>query len=94
MTTEFIPNTNPIYHKLIYDDTSVDYDDMNMVPYTETILKVVVENKENDMMFERFVDNVQKYCHELVISDKDTFELGDEDIDSFDVEDSLSVLHY
>jgi hypothetical protein len=44
-------------------------------------------------MFERFVDNIQIHCHELLVSDADEFEIEEFDHNiGFDVEDSLSVL--
>jgi DNA repair exonuclease SbcCD nuclease subunit len=93
LLTEFIVNTSNVYHKIIYDDTSVDYDNMNLLPYTDTIIKVIVEKKKNNMMFERFVDNIQIHCHELLVSDADEFEIEEFDHNiGFDVEDSLSVL--
>jgi DNA repair exonuclease SbcCD nuclease subunit len=91
-TTEFIKNPKVLYHKIIYNDENVDYDDMNMLQYTDTFVKVEVEQKINDMMFERFVDSIQKYCHDLLISDRDSYDFDDTEVDKFDVEDSLSVL--
>jgi DNA repair exonuclease SbcCD nuclease subunit len=90
--TDFIVNTSPIYHKILYNDTTVDYDNMDVTPYTDTYVSILVEQKDKDLMFERFVDNIQKYCYDLSITDAESFDISNDDMEIFDIEDSLSIL--
>ena len=90
--TEFIKNKNPIYHKLIYDDKTVNYDSFDASKYKNSICKIIVENKENDLMFDRLLHRIQKNCHDYLISDFESFDVSGNDMEKIDVEDSLSVL--
>ena len=90
--TEFIKNPNKIYHKVMYDDTAVDYDTFDEKVFKDTIVKVIVEKKENDLMFDRLITRLQRITHDFLISDLDSFDVSGDDIENMDVEDSLSIL--
>lgn len=90
--TEFIKNPNPIYHKVMYDDSSVDYDTFDEKIFEDTIVKVIVEQKDNDLMFERLITRISRVAHDFLISDIDSFDVSGADIENMDVEDSLSIL--
>ncbi len=90
--TEFIKNPHPIHYKVMYDDTVVDYDTFNESQFADSIVKIIVEEKENDLMFDRFINRVQKIAHDFLISDLDSFDVSGADIENMDVEDSLSIL--
>ena len=90
--TEFIKNPTPIYYKVIYDDTAVDYDSFDESQFTNGIVKIIVDEKEDDLMFDRFVTRVQKTAHDFLISDMDSFDVSGADVENMDVEDSLSIL--
>lgn len=90
--TEFIKNPNQIYHKIMYDDSSVDYDDFDEALYADTIVKLIVEQKENDLMYDRLITRLQRVANDFLITDMDSFDVSGADIDDIDVEDSLSVL--
>lgn len=90
--TEFIKNPTPIYYKVMYDDTSVDYDSFDESRFSNSIVKIIVEEKENDLMFDRFMSRVQIVAQDFQISDLDSFDVSGEEIENMDIEDSLSIL--
>jgi DNA repair exonuclease SbcCD nuclease subunit len=60
---EFVPNTNVMFHRIVYDDkentiTEITSKDLNK--YTNTYVKVVVLNKTNPYLFDKFMDNLYK----------------------------------
>ena len=90
--TEFILNPTAIYHKVMYNDSVVDYDSFDESQFDDGIVKIIVEEKENDLMFDRFTTRIQKKAHDFLISDIDSFDVSGADIENMDIEDSLSVL--
>jgi DNA repair exonuclease SbcCD nuclease subunit len=60
---EFVPNTNRMFHKLPYDDkreSITDVTNKDLSQYTNTYVKVVVVNKTNPYLFDRFMENLYK----------------------------------
>lgn len=90
--TEFIKNPSPIYYKVMYDDSSVDYDTFDESQFKNAIVKIIVEEKTNDLMFDRFMHKVQTIAYDFLISDIDSFDVSGADIENMDIEDSLSIL--
>lgn len=89
---EIVLNDNPIYHKILYDDESVDYDDLDMVIYEDTICKVIVQNKTDDLMFERLLSKLNETCFDFEVSDFESFDVAGMEVEEIDVEDSKSIL--
>lgn len=95
-TRELTQVRNPltIFKKVFYDDTSTDY---NMQPtdmYNDQFVKVVVVNKTDPFVFDRFIDRIsQENIHELKIAE--TFdEFSGENVmdESISVEDTTELL--
>ena len=60
---EFIPNPNRMFHKITYDDKTESITDItgkDLSGYTNTYVKVVVVNKTNPYLFDRFMENLYK----------------------------------
>jgi DNA repair exonuclease SbcCD nuclease subunit len=60
---QFIRNPNVMFHRIIYDDkeesiTEINNKDLNK--FTNTYVKVVVLNKTNPYLFDRFMENLYK----------------------------------
>ena len=89
---EFIKNPDQIFHKIIYDDESVNYDSFKEHKYKDCYVKVVVDNKTNETMFDRFIAKLQYVTFDLLVSDTDMFDISENELDQFDIEDSLAVL--
>ena len=55
---EFIPNPYEIFDKIIYDDTSVDYNKQDVSDYKDKFIKLIVDQKQDYQMFETLVDRL------------------------------------
>ena len=66
---EFIPNTNTIFSKLLYNDTETDYDNFDISPFNNKFVKLIVVSKKNNEMFNRLLDKLYSKInvHELKI---------------------------
>ena len=95
-TRELTRVRNPltIFKKVFYDDTSTDY---NMQPtdmYNDQFVKVVVVNKTDPFVFDRFIDRIsQENIHELKIAETfDEFSGDNVMDDNISVEDTTELL--
>lgn len=60
---EFIKNPNIMFHRIIYDDkenTITEINNKDLSKYTNTYVKVVVLNKTNPYLFDKFMDKLYK----------------------------------
>ena len=60
-TLEFIPNPNVMFHRIVYDDKEESITEINnkdLTKYTNTYVKVVVLNKTNPYLFDKFMNNL------------------------------------
>ena len=60
---EFIENPHRMFHKLVYDDSIETWDSVNNYDFNELrnrIVKVVVGNKDNPVLFEKFMERLYK----------------------------------
>jgi len=93
METEFIENPYSMFHKIYYNDEKNDYGDFSR--YEDTYVKIIIENKNNNYMFETLMDKlIAAGTSNISVVDNlfDIEELGD-DIDGIeDVEDTMSVI--
>ena len=66
---EFIKNPYTIFKKLIYDDTETNYDGMNIKPYHQKFIKLIVSHKKDNQMFDRLLERLYNdiSVHELKI---------------------------
>ena len=71
-TREITPVRNPItmFKKVIYDDTKMDYNNVDASEYEKKFIKLIVINKNDLYMFDKFVDKLQSIeTHELKIAE-------------------------
>lgn len=57
----FVPNPNVMFHRIIYDDKEesiTDITNKDLSKYTNTYVKVVVINKTNPYLFDKFMSNL------------------------------------
>ena len=79
-TREITPVRNPItmFKKVIYDDTKVNYDEIDMSQFENKFIKLIVINKNDLYMFDKFVDKLQSTnTYELKIAESFEEYLGD-----------------
>lgn len=91
-----IPVRNPhtLFEKIVYDDSEMDYNQYDLSQVSGKFVKVIVVNKNNSFMFDKFVEKIQEQSiHELKIAENFSEFSGDNvDDDSVSVEDTNSLL--
>ena len=72
---EFIPNENYLYYKIYYNDETKDFDKFPIPKLEKKFVKVIVENKKNPKMFNRFIDKINKIgAYEIQVVEEVTLE--------------------
>lgn len=95
--TEFILNPHKMFHKIMYDDSSNDFEvwkKYNYAPLKDCFVKVVVLNKQNPFLFDSVLDNIYKAgVADLSIVEDFTDTLIDIDQEIIDqAEDTMTIL--
>ena len=95
---DFIKNPNTMFHKIVYDDkeqTIKEIDGKDLKPYTNTYVKVVVINKTNPYLFDKFMNNLYNVNPIDITIAEDFTDLteGLEDDMVDQAEDTLTILN-
>jgi DNA repair exonuclease SbcCD nuclease subunit len=95
---EFIVNPNVMFHRIIYDDkeqTIKELTDKTFEQYTNTYVKVVVLNKTNPYLFDKFMNNLYNANPADITIAEDFTDLteGLEDDMVDQAEDTLTILN-
>ena len=65
-----IINPHTLFHKIVYNDTKMDYNTYNVSQLDKRFVKVVVVNKGDSFLFDRFIDRIQAQdIYELKIAE-------------------------
>lgn len=96
MELEFIKNPYIVFDKIFYDDTVVGLEDIQTFDYDsyrDKIVKVVIVKKNDDYMFEMFIDGLEKAnCYDLqVVDDHNNLDVIDNEEILNGAEDTLSI---
>jgi len=95
-TREFTPVRNPItmFKKVIYDDTKTDYNTVDVSEFAQKFIKLIVINKNDLYMFDKFVDRLQSIeTYELKIAESFDEYIGENvDDDAISLEDTTELL--
>jgi len=88
-------NPHTLYHRIRYDDTSNEYSTYGLSQLENKFVKIVVINKSDTFMFDRFVDRINsRDIHELKIAENFNEFLGENVEDQeISVEDTSSLLY-
>ena len=93
---EFIENPNKMFHRISYDDkeqTIKEIDNMDLKTYTNTYVKVVVINKTNPYLFDKFMNNLYNVNPADITIAEDFTELEDGEDVVDEAEDTLTILN-
>ena len=95
-TREITAVRNPItmFKKVIYDDTKVDYNEVDVTEFEKKFIKLIVINKNDLYMFDKFVDKLQSIeTYELKIAESFEEYLGESvDDEKISLEDTTELL--
>lgn len=95
---EFVENPNVMFHRIVYDDkveTIKEIDGKDLTVYTNTYVKVVVVNKTNPYLFDKFMNNLYNVNPADITIAEDFTDLteGLEDDMVDQAEDTLTILN-
>lgn len=95
---QFVPNPNRMFHRIIYDDkqeTITEITNKSLNEYTNTYVKVVVINKTNPYLFDKFMNNLYNVNPVDITVAEDFTDLNEGiDDDMIDqAEDTLTILN-
>ena len=75
---EKIRNPYTLFKKIVYNDDKMDYNNYNVDDLDNKFVKVVVVNKSDTFLFDRFIDRIQnRNIHELKIAENFNEFLGE-----------------
>ena len=91
---EAIRNPITIFKKVVYDDTKTDYDKVDVSQFAKQFIKLIVINKNDLYMFDKFIDRLQSIdTYELKIAESFDEYLGDSVNDEkISLEDTTELL--
>jgi DNA repair exonuclease SbcCD nuclease subunit len=95
---EFVKNPNVMFHRIIYDDkaeTIKEIDGKDLTGYKNTYVKVVVMNKTNPYLFDKFMNNLYNVnpADITIVEDFSELSEGLEDDMVDQAEDTLTILN-
>lgn len=91
----FIQNSVNIFHKLWYDDTNMDVENITFSEnFKDCYIKVIVKNKTNPYLFDLYINKLQQQnCADIkVVDDHLNLDIIDEDSLVDEAEDTLTIL--
>ena len=95
-TREIEPVRNPItiFKKFVYDDETVDYNSIDISEFEKKFIKIIVLNKNDLYMFDKFIDKLQSIeTYELKIAENFEEFLGDSvEDEKVSLEDTTEML--
>ena len=95
-TRELTPVRNPItmFKKIVYDDKKTDYNEANVSEYEKHFLKLIVLNKNDLYMFDKYIDKLQSIeTFELKIAESFEEYLGESvEDEKISLEDTTQLL--
>jgi DNA repair exonuclease SbcCD nuclease subunit len=97
-TRELTPVRNPhtLFKKVVYNDKETDYNNYELENLDKKFVKVIVAQKSDQFVFERFLDRIQSQgIYELKIAENFQEFIGENvDDNGIDVEDTSELLKY
>ena len=93
---EAVCNPYTLFEKIVYDDEKMDYNSYDTSHLDGKFVKVIVANKKDAFMFDRFIDRItqNRDIHELKIAENFNEFIGENvDDDSIEFEDTSDLLN-
>ena len=91
---EAVRNPITMFKKIVYDDNKIDYNDVDVSQYEKHFLKLIVINKNDLYMFDKFVDKLNSIeTYELKIAESFEEYLGESvEDEKISLEDTTHLL--
>jgi len=95
-TQEITAVLNPLtlFEKIYYDDTNIDYNDFDINICENKFVKVIVGNKSNPFMFDKFIERISEMnTHDLKIAENFSEFLGENVLTNIeDIENTTDLM--
>jgi len=96
---EFVPNPNIMFHRIVYDDKKesiTEITNKNLTKYTNTYIKVVVINKTNPFLFDKFMENIYNInpIDVTIVEDHTDLTEGVEDDTIDQAQDTMTIIEH
>ena len=90
-----INNPHTLFEKVVYNDEKIDYNTFDTSVFNNKFVKVVVANKSDAFVFDRFIDRIQSQdIHELKIAEDFSEFVGEKvDDENISFEDTGELLN-
>jgi len=89
----FVKNPYRIFRKIFYNDAITDYSQFDTTEYKDSYIKLIVENRTDNYMFEKLIENLYDTgIHDLKIIE-DTSIFDEESSELMEGEDTLTILN-
>ena len=91
---EKIRNPHTLFEKVFYNDTEIDYNKVNVDHFDNKFVKVIVVEKKDPFMFDKFIERIQsRSVFECKIAENFSEFLGENvDDEKLDIEDTSELL--
>jgi len=91
---EKIHNPHTLFEKVFYNDTEIDYKDIDLSRFDGKFVKVIVVEKKDPYLFDKLIERIQsRDVHEVKIAENFSEFLGENvDDENLDVEDTGELL--
>lgn len=91
---EKIRNPHTLFEKIVYNDEKIDYNNYNVTNLDKKFVKVVVVNKSDTFLFDRFIDRIQNQnIYELKIAENFNEFLGENvEDEGLEIEDTTQLV--
>lgn len=92
---EKIRNPYTLFEKIVYNDEKMDYNNYDVSNLDKKFVKVVVSNKSDTFVFDRFIDRIQnRDIHELKIAENFNEFLGENvEDEGLEIEDTTQLVN-
>ena len=89
-----VKNAHTLFEKIVYDDSKMDYNTYDVSRFNKKFVKVIVVNKSDSFVFDRFIDRIQSQSiYELKIAENFSEFLGENVQDeNLSLEDTTTLL--
>ncbi len=90
-TFEYVENPVESFKKIIYNDETHDYDKLYENEYANCMIKVIVNEKNDDKMFDSLIERLEAVAYEVDPVDVRQLDIAEDDPD-LQVDDSFTIL--
>lgn len=89
-----VRNPHTLFEKIVYDDSKMDYNTYDVSRFNKKFVKVIVINKSDSFVFDRFIDRIQSQgIYELKIAENFSEFLGENvEDENLSLEDTTTLL--